>query len=325
LQTTNSNPRSYDYDTDPHKRAETPGFYGYIPDKGRRRVVLLVIMTFNSATVLFARCLGVAMLMLVGASYLFGFLAVDMAVYLAYKASRDDFYHWLPMDGATGFALSLWMRFSVKIIADFASVVQLRVPGEMGGLHFTVNTVMGFVFCYVAIKIFFVSDVGKAVGMLNEDFATNAFFVLFGFWALNAALGVSMMKKEYRRTFVSTESGSEWAMKFFLEGETDKARSKTARLNKKKWEPIRAAVKDWVQKGWWKWKDEMPGWFNDSWIAKLPDDFIPAQENRVALQQLRRRSSAFGGNGGSDGSRRLSLKGGGGLMSVVPVAGARQE
>jgi hypothetical protein len=182
------------------------------------------------------------------------------------------------------------MRVSIKVVADFTAVVQFRGPGEMGGLYFTVNNAMGFVFCLAAIKIFFASDVGKA-SMLVEGFALKAFCGLLAFWALNAALGVSMMKKEFRKTFVSLETGNEWAQKFFLEGETDKAKSKTVRLNKKKWEPIKEPVRESVQENWWTWKDETPDWFTDAWIAKVPDDFIPAEEDRVALQKLRKRST----------------------------------
>jgi hypothetical protein len=277
-------------------------------------------MTLNSAALLLARCLGVSLLMLVGASYLIGFLAVDTGGYFFYKVARGDFYHWVPIYGGPGIVVSVLERVAVKVIADFTGVVQFRAPGEMGGLYFTVNTAMGFVFCFAAIKIFFASGVGRE-GVVSEDFATKAFVGLFGFWALNAALGVKIMKKEYRGTFVSMETGNWWAQKFFLEGDTDKARSKTMRLNKKKWESIEGPVKEWVQKNWGKWREEEPDWFTDAWIVKVPDDFIPAGENRVALQKLRRKSSLFGKIDGGDGNRRLSL-GGGGAATIVPVSGA---
>jgi hypothetical protein len=307
--------RSYDYDTDPEKRAETPGFYGYVPDKGRRRVVLLVLMTFNGATMLLTRCLGAALLMLTNKFYLFGFFAVDQGMYLGYKVARGDFDYWMPVDGGTGLFLSLLMRVIVKNIADFTGVVQFRAPGEMGGLYFTVNAVLCFALCFAALKVYFASEVGK-VSELNEDFATSAFFGLFGFWVLMAALFASLIKREYWGTFVGLETGTEWATKFFLEGKTDKAKSKTVRLNKKKWRRIRGAVKDWVREGWWKWKEDKPEWFTDTWISKLPDDFIPGGEDRGALQQLRRKSSIFGGD-----KKRLSLGGG---ATIAPMIGAEE-
>jgi hypothetical protein len=120
---------------------------------------------------------------------------------------------------------------------------------------------------------------------------------------------------------VGSETGCKWAQKFFLEGETDKAKSKTVRLNKKKWEHIEGPVKEWVQENWWTWKEEKPDWFTDSWIAKVPDDFIPAEEDRFVLQKMRRKNSVFGG--GDEKNWRLSL-GVGGTATVVPVAGATE-
>jgi hypothetical protein len=72
---------------------------------------------------------------------------------------------------------------------------------------------------------------------------------------------------------------------------------------------------------WWTWKEVSPGWFTDIWIAKVPDDFIPAEEDRVALQKVRRKSSVFGG--GDEKNKRLSL-GGGSVAAIVPVTGAAE-
>jgi len=60
---------SFDYDTDPVKRKETPDFYGYIPDEGFARSLLLVCMTLNSALLLLVRAFSAAMLMLVKKRY----------------------------------------------------------------------------------------------------------------------------------------------------------------------------------------------------------------------------------------------------------------
>ena len=91
--------------------------------------------------------------------------------------------------------------------------------------------------------------------------------------------------------------------------------------NPNKWEAIKEPVKEWVQENWWTWKEEKPGWFTDAWIAKVPDDFIPEEEDRVALQKVRRKNSVFGG--GDEKNRRLSLEVGG-TATIVPVAGAAE-
>ena len=63
-------PYSYDYDTDPEKRKDVPDFYGYIPDEGIARPLLLVCMTLNSALLLLLRSFSAAMLMLAKKRYL---------------------------------------------------------------------------------------------------------------------------------------------------------------------------------------------------------------------------------------------------------------
>jgi hypothetical protein len=85
--------------------------------------------------------------------------------------------------------------------------------------------------------------------------------------------------------------------------------------------PIKDPVKEWVQENWWTWVEEKPGWFTDAWIAKVPDDFIPAEEDRAALQKLRKRSVFGGSSTGDEKSRKLSL-GGGGTAAIVPVVGS---
>ena len=60
---------SYDFDTNPLGRNLNPAFYGYIPDEGGVRSVLLVCMTLNSTLLLLVRAFSAAMLMLVRKKY----------------------------------------------------------------------------------------------------------------------------------------------------------------------------------------------------------------------------------------------------------------
>jgi hypothetical protein len=286
-------------------------------------MILLVLMTLNSATLLLARCIGAALLLLVGMSSLFGFLAAEMGLYLLYKVARGDFYHWLQVDGTAGLAISLLLRVMVKVIADFTGVVQSRGPAEMGGLYFTVNSVMGFVFCFVALQVYFADDAG-AEGRIKEADAMDAFYKIFGFWALTAALGISIMKREFWGTFVSLETGNDWAQNKLLRGKDDFERSDMFTINRKKWERVSGEAKEWVQDNWFKWKEEEPEWFDDAWIAKVPDDFIPIEEDRKVLKELRRKSSTFG-IGGGDGSKMMSFGGGGGGGALIFPGGGEEE
>ena len=105
-------------DTDPVMRKENPNFYGYIPDQGIGRILLLVCMTLNSTLLLLVRAFSAAILMLVNTRYLVMYLAGDMALYLLQKVARGDFFYWMPVAGALGLVMS---RVMVKTIADFTT------------------------------------------------------------------------------------------------------------------------------------------------------------------------------------------------------------
>ena len=111
-----------------------PDFYGYIPDEGAARTLLLVCMTLNSALMLLVRSFSAAMLMLVKKRYFVAYMAGDMALYLLQKVARGDFHYWIPVDGAIGLFLSLLMRVCVKTTTDFTGVIQFRADAELGGL-----------------------------------------------------------------------------------------------------------------------------------------------------------------------------------------------
>jgi hypothetical protein len=110
-------------------------------------------------------------------------------------------------------------------------------------------------------------------------------------WFISFFVILTLMNKEYRKTFFSLETGNEWAQGFFLDGTSDEVRMKILKIEQRKWKKIRPEVKEWVLGNWWRWKDEKPAWFTESLIAKIPDDFIPREEDRVELREMRRRSS----------------------------------
>jgi len=131
----------------------TPNFYGYIPDEGIARHLLLVCMTLNSTLLLLVRSFSAAMLMLVNKRYLVTYLAGDMALYLLQKVARGDFHYWLPIDGAGGLLVSLLMRVIIKIIADFTGVIQFRGDAELGGLFWTVNMFLAVLASFASVFV----------------------------------------------------------------------------------------------------------------------------------------------------------------------------
>jgi hypothetical protein len=328
---------TYDYDCDPDKRRETPGFYGFAPDDGAKRTVLFVSMMLNSSILLLVRGAGTSLLMMTDVSYFVYYLSADMGLYLAYKLVRGDFLAWAPIYGAPGLIISFFLRVIVKTVADYTGMVQLRGSPEIGGLYWTVNIVLALIFAFIAAEVYFAGVAEKinastmeaggegSLGLttteemdleVRKQIIRQFLAIMGGAWIMTFAVVILLMKKKYRGSFFSTETGNEWAMSFFLEGETDRVKSKTLRLNKNKWKKIRPLVKKWVLENWVKWNKEEPEWLTENLVAKIDDDMIPVGEDRLVLVDIRRKSSIFGGGGGG---RRYSASGQSSLSSsVVP-------
>jgi len=314
---------SYDFDTDPVKRKESPDFYGYISDEGIARPLLLVCMTLNSALLLLVRAFSAAMLMLVNKRFLVIYLAGDMALYLLQKVARRDFHYWLPVDGAFGLFVSLLLRVVVKTITDFTGVIQFRGDAELGGLYWTANMFLALLASFVAVYVYY-ADAGEEVDLIKTGSKSTAFEieeraawtlvgVLSGSWVVVFGVFLLLTKKEYRRTFFTTRLGKQWTMDFFLKGTEDAIKRCTVGHNKAQWWVIREDVKEWVQTNWWRWKEEKPEWFSLAWQSKVPTEWVEDAEERARLdkerEKGRRRKSVELVNGMLEGKARVCAEG----------------
>jgi len=312
------------------KRKRSPDFYGYIPDEGIARPLLLVCMTLNSALLLLVRASSTAMLMLVSKRYFVMYMAGDMALYLLQKLARGDFHCWLPVDGALGLLVSLLMRVFVKTIADFTGVIQFRNSPELGGLFWTLNMFLALLASFASVFVYY-GDTGEEVELITTDQNSTAFEIeervawtlvgsLSGAWVVVFGVFLLLMKKEYRRTFFTTRKGKQWTMDFFVKGVDDAQKSVVMTRNKKQWRAIRGDVQEWVQANWWKWKEEKPAWFDLAWQSKVPKEWITNVEERVRLDKARengRRRSSFEKIKGVLGNGEEEVRGG---TRVEPVA-----
>jgi len=287
----NSASISFDADVDPQKRKEVPDYYGYIPDDGKRTVIF-GCMVVNSSLLLLVRSLSAAMLMLAQKRYFVLYMAGDMGVYLLQKMLRGDFHYWVPIGGAFGLFCSLLVRVLCKAIADFTGVIHCRHPYELGGLYWTGNMMLALLASFASVWIYFESG--------GEDVTKREAWTLVGYmgggWVMSFVLFLLLMKKEYRSTFFSTTSGKQHSMNYFLKGGDDEVKSAVLACNMQHWRQIRGEVKTWVLNNWYRWVEEKPLWFTEAWLAKVPNDFIPEDEDQAMLEEIRkkkrRRSSA---------------------------------
>ena len=128
-----------------------------------------------------------------------------------------------------------------------------------------------------------------------------------------------MMKKNYRSTFWSLETGNEWIQAFFINGGSDDGKKNVLKYNKVKWKVIEPQVKEWVGEGWMGWERDKPDWFTDNWKSRVPADWVPKEGkagHKFALETVRGRKGSvlhasakklvnvMGGDGGDERPER---------------------
>ena len=101
-----------------------------------------------------------------------------------------------------------------------------------------------------------------------------------------------MMKKNFRSTFWSMETGNEWVQSYFIQGGSDDIKMNVLTKNRAKWKAIEPQVREWVREGWMRWEREKPDWFTDNWKAKVPADWVPTEGKEEWKASVRRRSIA---------------------------------
>jgi hypothetical protein len=112
------------------------------------------------------------------------------------------------------------------------------------------------------------------------------------------AVFLSLMKKKFKSTFWSMETGNEWIQAFFIHGGSDDVKKNILKFNRGKWKSIAPQVKEWVKEGWMAWERDKPVWFDDNVKARLPADWVP-KEGKAEHMKARERSVAERGRKGS--------------------------
>jgi len=223
-----------------------------------------------------------------------------MALYLLQKALRNDLWHWIRVDGAAGMGASLLVRVSNKIITDYTGVVQFRASGELGSVYWTLNMLMAIAATFASVHIHFKNDVDEAI---SEEAAWMAASLLGGAWVAVFLAFLVLMKKKYRATFLSLQTGNDCFQNYFLKtGNTDEMRASIVKRNIHLWQSIRPQVRDWLKENWPRLEEEGTEWFNQVWISNVDDDLLPPEvlvQQKLAGGGERRRSSIGDMMGGS--------------------------
>ena len=107
---------SFDWDTSPTKRKETPNFYGYVQDSPSSRTLtflcLFTLAFFQVASKFFA----IALLATINGAWVIIYLCGDMAVYLTYRAARGDLRYCLNVPSTFSIVATMIERPVVKLL-----------------------------------------------------------------------------------------------------------------------------------------------------------------------------------------------------------------
>jgi hypothetical protein len=128
---------SYYVDISSTSREFAGDFYGFVPDHLIGRSIIAVAMMMLAVSQLLARALAYGLISVsIGKRYSVVAVVLEASSFFLYKLIRKDFYYqgFAELKGIVRFIGTFFERFTVKIIADFTCLMQLRNPNEMGGL-----------------------------------------------------------------------------------------------------------------------------------------------------------------------------------------------
>ncbi|GMH79500.1 hypothetical protein TL16_g08167 [Triparma laevis f. inornata] len=267
---------SYDWDTSSAQRKKAPSFYGFVPDKALRRAICFLSMLFLSFSHVLLRTFSCALLAITNFNWLMWYLGADMVLFFLYKIARNDFHYFVPLNGALRFVASFITRFGEKLIVDFTMMIHLRNPNEVGGLPFVFSVVLSLVASFVSVSVYLGHyDGEEKIG--GGDLQT-VLITLSTIWAASLIALVSVMNKDYLRTFYNMDTISDYNRRTVLDLREDQEELKALLFldhqdTYKKWGDT--ILKPWTLSSWDRWEAEKPTWFTDAWIEHVPNDYIP--------------------------------------------------
>jgi hypothetical protein len=223
----------------------------------------------------------------------------DFLVYVAYKAARRDFLYWLP---GFGVPLTLFCRFAGKVFTDSTACVHFRSPWNLGGLYYTLNTLLGQatprshvlrqldsrgcsihaaaqVAAFGSVALYTAYYAGEA--KLEASTLYIVVSALAATWAVSFCVLLLTMERKYVKTFFAIQTGGEFIMNHFLDNAgNDELQVQIFSYNQELWRPIRPQAAAWLRSRFKTWKRDKPAWFTDTLRKSIPADMLPPRDAR---------------------------------------------
>jgi len=291
---------SFDLDTSPNKRKDSPTFYGYVKDSPRARSATFLCMFLLTLSHLASKFFAIALLASIRRSWVTFYLGGDVVSYLAYKAVRCDLRYQLNLPRALSILASFNQRVLSKIMADFTCVVHFRHPADLGGVYWCMNLVMSQASCFVAAKLYIDHTAGET-GSLSQDTITTLLGTSFALWMFSFTGFFASIDKAYLHTFYDIASGKQHVVRSFRNATSDEDRIQVFKRHPSFYRSIADEIKCWVAANYREvWLEEKPEWLTDRVLALIPKEMIPKEE-REAITKVEEEEV------GGSGAKRVSI------------------
>ena len=291
----------------------------------------MVLMTIMTASHVLMKVLACALMLRLSSVWVMIYLGGDMSLYFIYKALRRDTRYWLPLNGILSWIATVLSRLVIKVIVDFALIVQFRHPFELGGAFWSMNIVLNQGFCFVSILLYklylneTIVNNEKFVGYsvddplvrcnatdicnskstdicYKDDFICEETSLESSLWALVAGLfAISMISfgtflksinRKYLGTFFDTRTGKQFLCDNWRDGTVDSDRFYVFSKHASLYKSINEELKDWLSENWEKWEEEKPDWFTAKMIKKIPEEILPNKyKNSLGTNKSARRKT----------------------------------
>jgi hypothetical protein len=267
---------AYDWDTSPAKRAQNNKnimFYGFVPDRANPRFVCFAAMLLLTTAHTLSKTFSCALLAAVHKRWLVIYLAVDMFLYFAYKFARGDFIFGINTAGVASYVLSFIIRLGEKVMIDFCAMVQLRHPGQAGGLYWTASLIMAQISCFVCGGLYLKHAEDRDGKKLDPFTIYGTIGLLCCLFLTGSIAFLLVCNKDFLSSFFSTDDYSTYTRKWFLgipEGD-DEARAGVFSVHPKYRWKIEAEIKAWTLVNWERFEREKPKFFTNTWIDSVPN------------------------------------------------------
>jgi len=282
---------AFDLDTNPMSRSNAPAFHGYVPDGHKERLKVFLLMFLIKIAHVTSTSMGLSFLFTISPSSAYAYLAASTGVYMLYRACRGDLHYWIPLEGKTGWIMSILERVAAKIIADFTGCIHCRHPVEVGGLYYSLTLLQAQVGSAIFAKLYIDASDGDAEALTAEMVYTVVATASVT-WAFSYSLFFAHIKKGYKGTFIDTRSAIQYTVDQFNNPKaSDHQKATVVAKTRDYWRSIEDEIRRFLAEKWTAWEQEKPKWFDKAWIAKIDDDMLPERVLAERRRGGRRRSS----------------------------------